>query len=311
MHVAELSPTPLMMRGVVKRRGRGVLAVDGLDLTLHAAEVTALLGPNGAGKSTTVALLTGRLAPDDGRVTLFGGDPRMAASRARLGVMLQEAGMPRGLTVAEQIDLFRGYYVTPRPAAEVIALAGLNGLERRRCAALSGGQQRRLQFAMAVCGRPDLLILDEPTTGMDIEARHALWTAVRSEAARGAAVLLTTHHLEEAEALADRIVVIDRGRVIADGPPASLKAAAAASAIRCVTALDDTALAALTGVFQVSREGARVVLMTRAAKTTVSELLARDPDLEDLTLSGASLEDAFTRLLADSAATQLSLEKAA
>ena len=310
MPVPKISPSPVMMSGVVKRRG-AVLAVDALDLTLRAGEVTALLGPNGAGKSTTVALLTGRLAPDAGRVSVFGGDPREAANRARLGVMLQEAGMPRGLTLAEQVDLFRGYFADPRPLAEVIALAGLDGLERRRCSALSGGQQRRLQFALAVCGRPDLLILDEPTTGMDIDARRELWTAVGSEAARGAAVLLTTHHLGEAEALADRIVVIDRGRVIADGPPASLKAAAAPSVIRCVTTLSDAALAALTGVFQVSRDGARAVLMTREGKTTVRELLAGDPNLEDLTLAGASLEDAFTRLLADSAGTQQALENAA
>jgi len=310
MPIPELSPSPVTMRSVVKRRG-AVVAVNGLDLTLRASEVTALLGPNGAGKSTTVALLTGRLAPDEGRVSVYGGDPRKAASRARLGVMLQEAGMPRGLTVAEQLDLFRGYFASPRPRAELIALAGLNGLERRRCSALSGGQQRRLQFALAICGRPDLLILDEPTTGLDIEARHTLWSAVRLEADRGAAVLMTTHHLEEAEALADRVVVIARGRVIADGPPASLKAAAAQSAIRCITSLSDTALGALGGVFQVSREGARAVLMTRDAKTTVRELLIRDPDLEDLTLAGASLEDAFTRLLADGAGTRHPLENAA
>jgi len=310
MPIPEISPSPAVIRGLVKRRG-AVIAVNGLDLTLRVGEVTAQLGPNGAGKSTAVALLTGRLAPDKGHVSVFGGDPRKAASRARLGVMLQEAGMPRGLTVAEQIDLFRGYFTSSRPRAELIDLAGLNGLERRRCSALSGGQQRRLQFALAICGRPDLLILDEPTTGLDIEARHPLWSAVRVEAARGAAVLLTTHYLEEAEALADRVMVIDRGRVIADGPPASLKAAAASSAIRCVTRSSDAVLGALTGVFQVSREGARVVLMTRDAKTTVRELLVHDPDLEDLTLAGASLEDAFTRLLADSAGTQHTLENAA
>jgi ABC-2 type transport system ATP-binding protein len=310
MQSRDVDPNPVVMRSVVKRRG-STLAVDDINLALRAGEVTALLGANGAGKSTTVALLTGRLTPDKGSVSLFGADPRRAANRARLGVMLQEAGMPRGLTIAEQIDLFRGYYACSRTRAEVIAVAGLSGLESRRCSALSGGQQRRLQFALAICGRPDLLILDEPTTGMDIEARQALWAAVRSEAARGAAVLLTTHHLEEAEALAARVVVMDRGRVIADGPPASLKSRAAPSSIRCATTLDAIELASLTGVFQVSREGARAVLMTRAPKATVRELLARDPDLEDLTLSGASLEDAFNRLLADSAATQDILEKAA
>ena len=310
MPTTELSSSPAVLAGARKRRG-AVMALDGLDLTLAPGEVTALLGPNGAGKSTTVALLTGRLAPDRGRVAVFGRDPREARARARLGVMLQEAGMPRGLTVAEQIDLFRGYYEAPRARAEVVALAGLDGLQRRRCASLSGGQQRRLQFAMAICGRPELLLLDEPTTGMDTEARRSLWSAVRAEAARGAAVLLTTHHLEEAEALADRVVVLDRGQAIADGPPANLKAATASSSVRCLTHLNDDDLRALASVFQVTREGGRAVLLTHDAKATVRALLDRDPDLEDLSLSGASLEDAFTQLLADSAGTDRQTEIAA
>ncbi len=298
------------LRSVTKRRG-AVVALQAVDLAFAPGEVTALLGPNGAGKSTMVALLSGHLTPDAGSVSLFGGDPRRAEVRARLGVMLQEAGMPRGLSVAEQLDLFRGYYPTPRPRAEAIALAGLEGLERRRCAALSGGQQRRLQFAMAVCGRPDLLMLDEPSTAMDVEARRALWTAVRAEAGRGAAVLLTTHHLEEAEALADRIVVLDRGRVIADGPTSAIKAQAAASAVRCRTRLGDMELLQLPGVVSITREGGRVALLTRAPQDTVRELLARDPGLDDLSLSGASLEDAFTRLVADAAAQQANTEIAA
>jgi ABC-2 type transport system ATP-binding protein len=215
--------------------------------------------------------------------------------------MVQEAGMPRGTTVAEQLDLFRGYYPAPRPRAELIGLAGLEGLETRRCAALSGGQQRRLQFAQAICGCPDLLLLDEPSAGLDVEARRALWTAVRAEAARGAAVLLTTHHLEEAEALADRIIVLDRGRVIADGAPQVIKGAAAASALRCRTTLNDAELAGLPGVVAVRRDGGLVNLLTRQPQSTLRILLERDPRVEDIALSGASLEDAFTRLVEDQA----------
>jgi ABC-2 type transport system ATP-binding protein len=163
-----------MLRQAVKRRG-ATLALNGLDLDIRPGQCVALLGPNGAGKSTSVALLTGRLRPDAGTASLFGGDPRDVAARGRMGVMLQEAGLPRTLTVREQIDLFRGYYRQPRPLDEIIRLAGLEGLERRRCGALSGGQQRRVQFALAIAGRPDFLVLDEPTTGMDIEARRALW----------------------------------------------------------------------------------------------------------------------------------------
>ncbi len=287
--IAELS-------GVVKRRG-ATLALDGMDLGLAPGQCVALLGPNGAGKSTSVALLTGRLRPDAGQARLFGGDPRDTRSRARMGVMLQEAGLPRTLTVREQVDLFRGYYPQPRELGEALALAGLEGLEQRRCGALSGGQQRRVQFAMAIAGKPDLLVLDEPSTGLDIEARRGLWAAVRTELDRGAAVLLTTHHLDEAEALADRIVIIDHGRVIADGSPKAIKARVAAVSIRCRTGLGDADLAALPGVAGLSREGGRVSLLTTTAPDTLRQLLARDLTVDDLTVASASLEDAVTHLV--------------
>jgi ABC-2 type transport system ATP-binding protein len=190
----------------------------------------------------------------------------------------------------------------------VVAAAGLQGLERRRCTALSGGEQRRLQFALAISGRPDFLVLDEPSAGMDVESRRAIWAAVRAEVARGAAILLTTHQLDEAEALADRIVVIDRGRIIADGSPQSIKADTAASALRCRSKLSDSALSALTGFVSLVRDGGRVTVMTRNPQATVRELLDLDPGLEDLTLSAASLEDAFTRLVDGAAAPIPQLE---
>lgn len=298
---AEFSQPPVAaLRQAVKRRG-ATLALNGLDLAIRPGQCVALLGPNGAGKSTSVALLTGRLRPDEGEARLFGGDPRDVAARDRMGVMLQEAGLPRTLTVREQVDLFRGYYRKPRPLDEIVRLAGLEGLERRRCGALSGGQQRRVQFALAIAGRPDFLVLDEPTTGMDIDARRGLWTAVRAEIARGAAVLLTTHHLDEAEALADRIVVIDHGQVIADGSPEAIKSRVSAVAIRCRTRLSDAELAGLARVTGVSREGGRVTLLTTSAPATLRELLARDETVDDLTVAGASLEDAVTRLVQASA----------
>jgi len=294
---AEFSQPPLAaLRQAVKRRGATV-ALNGLDLAIRPGQCVALLGPNGAGKSTSVALLTGRLRPDEGEARLFGGDPRDVTARGRMGVMLQEAGLPRTLTVREQVDLFRGYYRKPRPLDEIIHLAGLEGLERRRCGALSGGQQRRVQFALAIAGRPDFLVLDEPTTGMDIDARRGLWAAVRAEIARGAAVLLTTHHLDEAEALADRIVVIDHGQVIADGSPEAIKSRVSAVAIRCRTRLSDAELAGLVRVTGVSREGGRITLLTTSAPATLRELLARDETVDDLTVAGASLEDAVTRLV--------------
>lgn len=289
-------PPIAMLSQVVKRRG-ATLALNGLDLAIRPGQCVALLGPNGAGKSTSVALLTGRLRPDAGEAFLFGEDPRALAGRRRMGVMLQTAGLPNTLSVREQINLFRGYYSKPRPLEEIVALAGLEGLERRRCAALSGGQQRRVQFALAISGRPDFLVLDEPTTGMDIHARRALWSAVRSEIGRGAAVLLTTHHLDEAEALADRIVVIDHGQIIADGTPEAIKARASGVAIRCRTRLSDAELAALARVKGISRDGGRVTLLTTSAPATLRDLLARDETVDDPTVSGASLEDAVTRLV--------------
>ncbi len=301
---ANPSQTPVgLLSQVTKRRG-ATQALNGLDLIIRPGQCVALLGPNGAGKSTSVALLTGRLRPDSGQVRLFGGDPRDVATRGRMGVMLQEAGLPRTLTVREQVDLFRGYYRQPRPLDETLRMAGLEGLERRRCGALSGGQQRRVQFALAIAGRPDFLVLDEPTTGMDIDARRALWSAVRAEIARGASVLLTTHHLDEAEALADRIVVIDHGQVIADGTPEAIKSQVSAIAIRCRTRLADADLASLASVTGVSRDGGRVTLLTTSAAGTLRELLARDETIDDLTVAGASLEDAVTRLVETSAPAQ-------
>ena len=219
--------------------------VDGISLEIRAGEVTALLGPNGAGKTTTVGLLTGRLIPDSGKVDLFGLDPSRPLARARMGVMLQSAGLPDVLTVRELVTLQSGYYRRPREVSETIALAGLEGLEQRAAGKLSGGQQRRLHYALAICGQPDLLVLDEPTTGLDHEARRHLWTTVREEADSGAAVLLTTHYLEEADALADRIVVIAEGRIIADDAPAGIKASVGGSTICCRTTLTDPLLAAL------------------------------------------------------------------
>ena len=289
-------------RGVVGRLG-GIskkfgsqIVLDNITLEVRAGEVTALLGPNGAGKTTTVGMLTGRLSPDGGHVELFGLDPLRPAARARMGVMLQSAGLPDVLTVQELVTLQSGYYRYPRGVAATIALAGLHGLEARPAGKLSGGQQRRLLYALAICGKPDLLVLDEPTTGLDHEARRQLWTTVRDDADAGAAILLTTHYLEEADALADRIVVIDGGRIIADDTPARIKAQVAGSTIRCRTALADAALLCLPGVRSVSRGGAATTLLVADGAASARALLAADPGVSDLTITAASLEDALANL---------------
>ena len=285
------------LRAVRKRMGNA-LALDDLSLGIRPGEVTALLGPNGAGKTTAVGILTGRLLADSGDADLFGLDPRRPNARARLGVMLQSAALPDVLTVGELVALQSGYFAQPRPVTETLSLAGLVDLEGRRAGALSGGQSRRLQFALAICGRPDLLILDEPTTGLDADARRSLWSTVREAAGRGAAVLLTTHYLEEAEALADRIVVIAQGRIVADGTTADIRAGTAGATIRCRTRLPEEVLVQLAGVRSASRSGGQVRMVSRDAVETVRALFKRTDDCADLRIEAVSLEDALSTLTA-------------
>ncbi len=207
----------------VTKAYRSQRALDGVDLTVNRGELVALLGPNGAGKTTAVKLMLGLLTPDSGIVRVFGQDPRQPQHRQRIGIMLQVARVPETLRVCEHIDLFSSYYPHPLPMREIISAAGLQGFENRLFGELSGGQKQRTLFALALCGDPDLLFLDEPTVGMDVQARRGMWKQIRALLARGKSILLTTHYLEEADTLADRIVVIDHGRVIANGSPAEIK----------------------------------------------------------------------------------------
>ena len=211
----------------VKKNYGMVEALRGLDLTIRPGELVALLGANGAGKTTAVRALLGLSKPTSGEVRVFGGDPREARFRTRIGALLQVARVPETLRVREHIHLFSSYYPNPRPIDEVIEAAGLQGLEKRKFGQLSGGQQKRVLFALALCGNPDLLVLDEPTTGLDVEARRALWKQIRAFISSGRSVLLTTHYLAEAEALANRVVVIHKGVVMAEGTPQEIKGDAA------------------------------------------------------------------------------------
>ncbi|HEX2083100.1 MAG TPA: ABC transporter ATP-binding protein [Xanthomonadaceae bacterium] len=288
-------PTMASLQGAGKRFG-ATRALDDIDLALHPGEVLALLGPNGAGKTTAIGLLLGLLRPDSGQALLFGGDPRSMDARQRIGAMLQQAELPETLKVRELLELARSYYPRPRSVADCIALAGLDGLPGRRYGALSGGQQRRVQFALALCGRPQLLFLDEPTTGLDIEARQSVWAAIRELVAEGCAVLLTTHYLEEAEALANRVAVIDRGRLIADGSLDQIRARVSQRRIRCISALDPAQVGAWPGVSEVVREGASLRIVARAAEPVVRRLLEADPALHDLEVQRAGLADAFLAL---------------
>lgn len=292
------------LTNVCKQMG-AVQALDNIDLAIRPGEVTALLGPNGAGKSTAVGVMTGRLLADKGEAEMFGMEPTRPAARSRLGVMLQSANLPDVLTIRELVTLQSSYFPAPRPLEASLALAGIDDLAERHAGQLSGGQARRLQFALAICGRPDLLILDEPTTGLDAEARRGLWTTVRDTADDGAAVLLTTHYLEEAEALADRIVVIAKGRVIADGTTQTIRAGTAGSTIRCRTRAQLAALHTLPCVKRAERSGGEVRILSSNAIITVKAMLDRLDDCADLQIEAASLEDALSTL------TSSGLEEAA
>jgi len=274
----------------------GTVALSGLSLAVRPGEILAVLGPNGAGKTTSIHLLLGLLPVQRGRVRVLGDQPGSASVRARRGAMLQVAGLPPTLRVEEQLDLFRSYYPRPLPAEQLVALAGLGGLERRRFDQLSGGQKRRVLFALALAGDPELLFLDEPTTGLDLESRRQLWTEVRRLAGSGRTLILTTHYLEEADALADRVAVIDRGVVIAEGSPAEIKARTAGRRIRCRTQVPLEVLRGRPEVAACSTSGQHVEILTAEPEALLRFMLSEDDSLTDLAVSGAGLEEAFLAL---------------
>ena len=283
------------LRGAGKAYG-AVRALAGVDLELRGGELLALLGPNGAGKTTAIGLLLGLARPDAGEAELFGMDPQRIEARRGIGVMLQDADLPSTLRVGELIRLAAAYYPSPRSVAESAELAGVGDLLQRPYGKLSGGQQRRVQFALAVCGRPKLLFLDEPTVGMDIEARGKLWAAIRHLVAEGSAVVLTTHYLEEAEALADRVCVMARGKVISEGTVGALRARIARKRVWCATALSRAEVAAWPEVAEARIDGDRLCLSTEHVELLVRRLLAQDASLSALEVRAAGLADAFTEL---------------
>jgi len=288
------------LHGVSRRFGT-VLALDQVSLEVRRGEVLALLGPNGAGKTTAISLLLGLQQPDAGSADLFGVPPRANGARNRIGAMLQTGGVPDTLTVAELVGLFSGYYPRPRSVTDTVNLAGVADLLRRRYGTLSGGQQRRAQFALAICGNPEILFLDEPTTGLDVEARATLWKTVRQLVAEGSAVVLTTHYLEEAEALADRVDVLARGRIVASGSVQQIRARVAQRRIRCVSALAPEAVARWPEVRSVARAGERIEIVTDAAELVVRQLLFEDTTLSDLEVHRAGLAEAFVEITREAA----------
>jgi ABC-2 type transport system ATP-binding protein len=279
-----------------KRYGQ-IEALKGVDLTVRAGEVVALLGPNGAGKTTSISLMLGLRRPTSGQVRLFGLAPTDRRARSRCGVMLQESGVAGTLTVRETVELFRTYYPAPLATERAIAMAGLETTAESRVAALSGGQRQRLYFALAVCGDPDVLFLDEPTVGMDVESRRSFLQSMQGLGKVGKTIVFTTHYLPEAEELAQRIVVIDRGLVIADATPRDLKARVPAKRVT-FTAPHPLPTGALAGLAGVSMEVSdrRVRLLTNDPEVLLRELFRRGVEISDLEVVGADLEEAFLTL---------------
>jgi len=262
-----------------KRYGN-VEALKGVSLDIELGEVVAMLGPNGAGKTTSISLLLGLRKPTSGKALLFGLDPDNLDARSRVGVMLQESGIPAVLKVREIVDLFRSYYAKPMARDRAIAMAGLEEKAEALVKELSGGQRQRLYFALAVCGDPEVLFLDEPTVGMDVEGRRSFIERIAEFARMGRTVVLTTHYLEEADQLAKRVIVIDRGLVIADASPKEIKSKVAGKRVRFTSTISDHT----------------VQLLTNQPEAVLSGLFRRGIQISDLEVSGADLEDAFISL---------------
>jgi ABC-2 type transport system ATP-binding protein len=292
---------PAAVLNQVSKNYGTVQALKNFSLEVRAGELTSVLGPNGAGKTTAIKLLLGLARPTSGRVSVFGRDPTILATHLRIGAMLQVGRVPESLRVREHIDLFSSYYPQPLPITQTLAIAGIENLRDRKFGDLSGGQKQRVLFALAICGNPDLLFLDEPTVGLDVEARHLLWEEIRGLLTLGKTVVLTTHYLEEADALAHRVVVINKGQVIAEGTPAEIKARTGGKKIRCLTRLSAAFVRALPGVVDVQDDRGAMVIHTSRPENVLRELFGRDLEISGIEVAGAGLEDAFLALTQEKA----------
>jgi ABC-2 type transport system ATP-binding protein len=277
-----------------------VQAVRGIDLAVAPGETVALLGPNGAGKTTTIDMILGLSRPDSGTVSLFGASPREAVKSGWVGGTLQDGSPPDQLRVRELAALMASYYPHPLDVDDVLRQTGIADLAGRWASKLSGGQAQRVRFAAALVGDPDLLVLDEPTSGIDVEGRIEFWQAMRAVAERGKTIVFATHYLEEADANADRIVLMARGRIVADGPGTEIKAKVGSRSIRATLPVADLVqLRALPGVLSAERHGEAITLSCSDTDAALSALLSSFPGTRDVEVRGASLEEAFLELTGD------------
>jgi ABC-2 type transport system ATP-binding protein len=278
---------------------KGKPAVDNLTLSIQEGTVVALLGPNGAGKTTTVSMILGLQQPTKGTVKLLGADPREQKVRNRIGAMLQDVSVIDGLKVSESINLFRSYYEKPLALQYLLQVSNLESEKDKIASSLSGGQQRRLGFALALAGDPEVIFLDEPTVGMDVTSRQLFWDTVRAMAGRGRTIVLTTHYLDEADSVADRIVVINNGKLIADGTPSEIKAETTGRVISFVAGDSVTTerLLALPGVTDIEWSGRKVKLSSSNTDQLIAALIEKRFEMRDIEIQSGGLEDAFQALV--------------
>ncbi|HEY1320405.1 MAG TPA: ABC transporter ATP-binding protein [Streptosporangiaceae bacterium] len=293
-------PLAVELRGVHKHFGH-VHAVNGVDLTVASGEIVAFLDPNGAGKTSTIDITLGLSRPDQGEVSVYGMQPRRAIAHGLVSAVMQTGGLLKDLTVGETVAYTASLFASSRPPQEVLARAGITGIADRKVAKCSGGEQQRLRFAMALVSDPDLLILDEPTTGMDVEGRRSFWSSIREDAERGRTVLFATHYLEEADAYADRIVLIRLGEIVADGTPAQIKALAAGRTVRAtLPGADEAELRKIPGASDVELRGETMLIHCTDSDAVARHLLTATP-ARDLEITTRGIEDAFLALTGDSA----------
>jgi ABC-2 type transport system ATP-binding protein len=294
----------VVFRDVVKVYNGRITALDHVSFEIARGAAVALLGPNGAGKSTAIDTMLGLRRPTAGQVRTLGMAPAAAVAAGKIGGMVQTGGLPEGSRVSELIGLFRQLYRGRRSQAELLTLAGLTDIADRRVEQLSGGQTQRVRFALALAGNPDLLFLDEPTAALDVESRRSFWQSVHTIAGQGATVLFATHYLEEADANADRIIVVSHGRIVADGTPSQIKAYTSVRIIRFATPSADTsALLRLPGVTDVTASGDAVTMRSGDADATLPALYALGRPVRGLEVGGGGLEEALLALTGDGGAS--------
>jgi ABC-2 type transport system ATP-binding protein len=294
-------PLAVDLAAVHKNFG-SVQAVRGVDLTISAGEIVALLGPNGAGKTTTIDMILGLSRPSAGEVSVFGMAPRQAISRGLISAVMQTGGLLKDLTVAETVEYTGSLFASHEPTSEVLRRAGITEIADRRVAKCSGGEQQRLRFAMALLSDPELLVLDEPTTGMDVDGRRGFWAAIREDAAKGRTVLFATHYLEEADVYADRIVLLAHGQIVADGTASQIKALSAGRTVRVTLPGADAAqLRQIEGADSVELRGDTVLIHASDSDAVARYLLTSTP-AQDMEIIARGIEDAFLALTGDASA---------